>query len=69
MRTPVHLQVFGGDSLLNLSAGPETLASQNQWVEDMEVEVALSPKFEECSFFAMPEEAAACMMSTSCDNI
>lgn len=33
------VQVFGGDSLLNLSAGQETLASQNQWVEDMDVEV------------------------------
>lgn len=34
------LQVFGGDSLLNLSAGQETLASQNQWVEDMDIEVS-----------------------------
>lgn len=33
------VQVFGGDSLLNLSAGQETLASQSQWVEDMDVEV------------------------------
>ncbi|KAK9862011.1 hypothetical protein WJX84_000959 [Apatococcus fuscideae] len=42
-----HAKVFGGDSLLNLSAGQETLASQNQWVEDMEIEERRTPAEEE----------------------
>ena len=49
------LQVFGGDSLLNLSAGQETLASQNQWVEDMDIEVCenFSLLFRPCNSFGI----------------